>query len=397
MQLCLLFLCGLLILQPYQAEEYSFSENIAEALQQGEFLWKSREIESALIEFENVLLMEPSNVKGMTGVFNCYLRLERLDDARDMLDKIRGTSMSETLVERLQDALDEAERLEDQKAARDFFALQRDDFLSATEAPPPPKGPEVKEVVLKTDTARGKFAKALQLHRKGYTVQAIPLFMDAIMEDGNLIYANDYKLMEASRDYYSRQVELEPKNLKNLFILGWIWEHYMNQDEAEKIYKQVLTHAGQQSPEAQVANGKLQQIAQERERLAVVRAQEEEELRRDSERFRKLQISNGKFSGYSDGEYLELGKQYLEEKNLEEAIIHLQGAIRVLPEDPHSHYYYALAQMESAWKGNDNGFFIAKRELEQTLELNPPADLRQKSQQLLDSLTTQDEDQPSSP
>jgi len=61
------------------------------------------------------------------------------------------------------------------------------------------------------------------------------------------------------------------------------------------------------------------------------------------------------------------------------------------PNNPETHYYYAMAQVESAFNGNENGFSIAKRELETTLNLNPGPDLRRKAEELLNTLDVEEQ------
>ncbi|MBW7876224.1 MAG: tetratricopeptide repeat protein [Candidatus Cloacimonetes bacterium] len=370
--------------------DYEFSENMAEALQRGNHLFKSQNIEEALIEFENVVLMEPTNVKGLTGMMQCYLRLGDLSKARNMLDQIVRYSTNASLIDTLTKHMDEAERLSDQMAARDFFSQQMSDFENATDPKPPPvtNTPVVSPAsAMESSSPRGKFAKAIQLQKRGFTSQAIPLFMDAIMEDANLLYANDHKLLESSRSYYLNQTRTNPKDIKSLFILGWIWEQYMNPEQAQNVYKKILEIAPRDGREYKIASGKIEYFIQEAKRLEDVRAKEEEILRMDSERYRRVQIANGKYTGYTKEQYLELGQKFLDDKNLPEAIIHLQGAVALMPDNPNAHYQYALVQMESAFQGNDNGFAIAKRELETVLSLDPEPLLKQKSEDLLKSLS----------
>lgn len=363
---------------------------MAEALQRGNHLFKTQSVEEALIEFENVVLMEPTNVKGLTGMMQCYLRLGELGKARNMLDEIRRYSTNANLLNTLTKHMDEAERLSDQMAARDFFSQQMSDFENATDPKPPPETntPIVTPAsAMEAASPRGKFAKAIQLQKRGFTSQAIPLFMDAIMEDANLLYANDHKLLESSRSYYLNQTRTNPKDLKSLFILGWIWEQYMNPEQAQNVYKKILEIAPMDGREYKIAAGKIEYFIQEAKRLEDVRAKEEEILRMDSERYRRVQIANGKYSGYTKEQYLELGQKFFDDKNLPEAIIHLQGAVALMPENPDAHYQYALVQMESAFQGNDNGFAIAKRELEAVLSLDPEPLLKQKAEDLLNSLS----------
>jgi pentatricopeptide repeat protein len=118
---------------------YEFSENMAEALQRGNHLFKTQNVEEALIKFENVVLMDPTNVKGLTGIMQCYLRLGELGKARDMLDEIRRYSTNANLLNTLTKHMDEAERLSDQMAGRVFFSQQMSDFENATDPKPPPE------------------------------------------------------------------------------------------------------------------------------------------------------------------------------------------------------------------------------------------------------------------
>ena len=140
-----------------------------------------------------------------------------------------------------------------------------------------------------------------------------------------------------------------------------------------------------------MAQAKLQALKERKTLLKEQKFRAEQGLQRDQERFHKLQIANGKYKKYAPKDYREKGLKYLEDKDIPQAIIHLQGAIRIEPSNPQAHYYYAMAQVESAFQGNENGFSIAKRQLEKTLSLDPEPILRRKAQELLNTLTTQEE------
>jgi|GEM_PF-1078356 len=387
-------------ISPLLSQEYQFSENIIEALQRGDYLFRQGKLEDAKIEYENVLMMDESSVKGLTGLFQVQLKLSKLPEARDSLDNIKRFSVNQKLIRTLSQQLENAERIADQKALESFESFQMEDFETATS----PSKTEKKEIQrnpltpgaqriqrLSTKTPQGKFAKAIQLHKKRFTAQAIPLFMEALMEDPNLLFANDHGLLSQSRDFYLKALNADPRNVQYMFLLAWIWEQYSNPDEAKKLYERILKTAKKNSQEYLVSKGKLKLIVEEEQRVAQARALEEERIQKDASRYKKLQIANGKYSGYAKDEYQSKGKQFLEEKNIPEAIIHLQGATRVDPNNPETHYYYAMAQVESAFNGNENGFSIAKRELETTLNLNPGPDLRRKAEELLNTLDVEEQ------
>jgi tetratricopeptide (TPR) repeat protein len=376
---------------------YQYSENIAEALQRGNYLWSKKQFDEAKIEFENVVLMDESNVKGLTGLFRCQLQLGELLEARRSMESIEHFSLDTKLVKQLKQQLDQAERLQDQMAAREFFDRQLQDFHSATATElPDTKTEEKKNIIrpaqaLKTDTPHGKFAKAVQLHKKGFTTQAIPIFMDALMADGNLVNANDHGLFEAARSFYRKSVEANPKDIQSMLVLAWLWEHYTNQKRSIELYRQIKDAAVAGSNEYLLASGKIKEYEENEKAQADYQAEELERLKLDQERYRKIQISNGSNPDYKPEDYNRMGFDLLQKGDIPEAIIHLQGATKVDPSNPETHYNYAMAQMESAFNGNENGFSIAKRELEYALSLDPPSDLRQKIQNMLGSLETENQ------
>lgn len=375
--------------------DFSFSENIAEALQKGEFLLRRGNTEEALLEFENVVLMDETNIKGLTGVFHCHLKEKRFIDARDTLDTIARYTLDMELYKRLSDDLEQVEKLQDQIAAREFFDRRKPDFESSDTPIEDDLDKRISKLkiedVYRTDTPQAKFAKAIQLHRKGFTTQAIPLYMEAIMEQPQLAQITaEVDLMSEARLYYERVLVNNPNDVKAMFIQAWLSEHYMNSEQSQALYEKILSLSSSNSMEFMVAQAKLDEY-QEQERL-----KEEDRIRdimeqmSDKERHRKLQISNGQWAEYQPEDYRSHGLQYLDDKKIDLAIIHFQGAVKITPHNPEAHYLLAMAQLESAFIGNENGYVIAKRELETCLNLDPDAALRQKAVDLLNSLTQED-------
>ncbi len=377
----------------FGASEYKYSENIVEALERAKILWNQGKTEDSLIEFENVLLLDRTHLEGLTGVFQCQLRLDLLEDARHSLEFIDKYSLDRSRLRKLARQLDEAERAQDQLAARKFFEEENTDFEPATHKKDPQKKPlKISPAqVFQNQSPQGRFAKAIQLHKKGFSSQAIPIYMEAIMDNPDLLFANDHGLLFASRNFYTQELESNPKNIKVIFILAWLWEHYSQDQKAENLYQNISELAPKNSREFQVAQAKLQALKERKTLLKEQKFRAEQGLQRDQERFHKLQIANGKYKKYAPKDYREKGLKYLEDKDIPQAIIHLQGAIRIEPSNPQAHYYYAMAQVESAFQGNENGFSIAKRQLEKTLSLDPEPILRRKAQELLNTLTTQEE------
>tara|TARA_Y100000589_G_C27147905_1_gene627653 strand:- start:242 stop:1438 length:1197 start_codon:yes stop_codon:yes gene_type:complete len=377
---------------PLMASEYEFSENIVEALQRAEFLWRQSKIEESLLEFENVVLMDETNLKGLSGIFQCYLKMGKLTEAREILEFIQRYYINSNLVDQLNQQLDSAERVADQQAAEDFFNKQLEDFEVATEEKNIEQKTEKPQQIPRHSikTPQGKFAKAIQLHKKRFTTQAIPLFMEAIMDENNLLFANDHGLLSTARDYYTRNLEANPKDIKSTFILAWIWNHYSNMDKTKTLYEKILILASKNSQEYRIAEAKLQEIQSQRDQMEKARQLEEERLKKDTERYRRIQIANGKYTEYSKSDYTIKGLKYYDEKNIPEAVIHLQGAVKIDPQNPEVHYHYAMIQVESAFNGNENGFSIAKRELETCLNLEPDPTLRGKALELLETLNAEE-------
>jgi hypothetical protein len=69
MKIGLFFLLLAFYLQSSGWADFSFSENIAEAQQSGRFLLSRGKAEDALLEFENIVLMDEGNVYGLVGFF----------------------------------------------------------------------------------------------------------------------------------------------------------------------------------------------------------------------------------------------------------------------------------------------------------------------------------------
>lgn len=381
---------SLTVLSPntIQGSEYEFSENIVEALQRADLLWRQNKIEESLLEYENVVLMEETNFKGLSGIFQCYLKMDKLTEARDTLESIQRYYIKSDLTKQLIKQLDSAERVADQQAAEDFFNQQLIDFESVIQdkktKQEAPKSQIIPSQSIKTP--QGKFAKAIQLHKKRFTSQAIPLFMEAIMDENSLLFANDHGLLSTARDYYERNIETDPQDIKSTFILAWIWNHYSNTNKTKTLYEKILKISPKNRPEYQIAEAKLQEIEKQREQIEQARQLEEERLRKDTERFRRIQIANGKYPEYSKTDYTVKGLKFYDDKNIPEAVIHLQGAVKIDPQNPEVHYHYAMIQVESAFNGNENGFSIAKRELELCLNLEPDPTLRGKALELLSTL-----------
>ncbi|MEE2923302.1 MAG: hypothetical protein VX619_00855 [bacterium] len=374
------------------ATEYEFSENIVEALQRADLLWRQNKINESMLEFENVVLMDETNFKGLSGIFQCYLKMGKLTEARETLESIQRYYIDTDLTNKLIKQLDSAEIVADQQAAEDFFNQQLIDFESVTEDKKnEQKTPEPKKIRSQSiKTPQGKFAKAIQLHKKRFTAQAIPLFMEAIMDESNLLFANDHGLLSTARDYYTRNLEINPKDIKSTFILAWIWNHYSDTNKTKDLYKKVLTISPKNSPEYQIAKAKIEEIKKQKEQIEQARQLEQERLRKDTERYRRIQIANGKYAEYSKTDYTVKGLKYYDEKNIPEAVIHLQGAVKIDPQNPEVHYHYAMIQVESAFNGNENGFSIAKRELETCLNLEPDPTLRGKALELLGTLNAEE-------
>ena len=376
------------------ATEYEFSENIVEALQRADLLWRQNKIDQSLLEFENVVLMDETNLKGLSGIFQCYLKMGKLTEARETLESIQRYYMKSEVILNLIKQLDNSEKIADQQAAEDFFNQQLIDFEAVTEDKKIEKKIQKpqKISVQSIKTPQGKFAKAIQLHKKGFTAQAIPLFMEAIMDENNLLFANDHGLLSTARDYYTRNIETNPKDIKSTFILAWIWNHYSNTDQTKVLYQKILTISTKSSQEYQIAEAKLQEIEKQKEQIEQARQLEQERLRKDTERYRRIQIANGKYPEYSKADYTIKGLKFYDAKNIPEAVIHLQGAVKIDPQNPEVHYHYAMIQVESAFNGNENGFSIAKRELETCLNLEPDPTLRGKALELLDTLNTEEKE-----
>ena len=391
-----LFLCICLtfsVLSPpgVPATEYEFSENIVEALQRADFLWRQSKIEESLLEFENVILMDETNFKGLSGIFQCYLKLGKLTEARETLESIQRYYIDSKLTKKLNQQLDSAERVADQQAAEDFFNKQLEDFETATDEKNLNRNKNKPQIIPRHSikTPQGKFAKAIQLHKKRFTSQAIPLFMEAIMDENNLLFANDHGLLSIARDYYTRNIEANPKDIKSNFILAWIWNHYSDTDKTKTLYEKILSIAPKNSQEYRIAEAKIEEIKSQKDQMEKARRLEQERLKKDTERYRRIQIANGKYSQYSKADYTLKGLKFYDEKNIPEAVIHLQGAVKVDPQNPETHYHYAMIQVESAFNGNENGFSIAKRELETCLNLEPDPTLRGKALELLSTLNTE--------
>ena len=83
-----------------------------------------------MLEYENVVLMEETNFKGLSGIFQCYLKMDKLTEARDTLESIQRYYIKSDLTKQLIKQLDSAERVADQQAAEDFFNQQLIDFES---------------------------------------------------------------------------------------------------------------------------------------------------------------------------------------------------------------------------------------------------------------------------
>lgn len=370
-------------------DEYEYSENIVEALQRAEYLWRQNKIDESLIEFENVILMDETNFKGLSGIFRCHLKLGKLSEARDILESIQRISVDTKAVAQLSKILDEAERVADQEAAEVFFQKQLEDFEVVTKQDNTPVAKTPKITISPTiKSPQGKFAKAIQLHKKGFTVQAIPVFMEAIMDEPNLLFANDYGLLNTSRDYYKRSVEASPKDVKSWFILAWISEQYADIQNTKALYTKIAEIAQKNSKEFLIADAKLVEINTKEKQIENARKLDQERVQKDAERFRKIQISNGQYKEYSVSDYTVKGLEFYNAKNIPEAVIHLQGAVKVDPQNPETHYHYAMIQVESAFNGNENGFSIAKRELETCLNLDPNPALRSKALALLKTLNS---------
>ena len=391
-----LFLCICLtfsVLSPpsVPATEYEFSENIVEALQRADLLWRQSKIEESLLEFENVILMDETNFKGLSGIFQCYLKLGKLTEARETLESIQRYYIDSKLTKKLNQQLDSAERVADQQAAEDFFNKQLEDFETATDEKNLNRNKNKPQIIPRHSikTPQGKFAKAIQLHKKRFTSQAIPLFMEAIMDENNLLFANDHGLLSIARDYYTRNIEANPKDIKSNFILAWIWNHYSDTDKTKTLYEKILSIAPKNSQEYRIAEAKIEEIKSQKDQMEKARRLEQERLKKDTERYRRIQIANGKYSQYSKADYTLKGLKFYDEKNIPEAVIHLQGAVKVDPQNPETHYHYAMIQVESAFNGNENGFSIAKRELETCLNLEPDPTLRGKALELLSTLNTE--------
>ncbi|MCO4783696.1 MAG: hypothetical protein KC646_15320 [Candidatus Cloacimonetes bacterium] len=377
-----------LLLQVSFSSEYEYSENIIEALQRGDYLFSQNKVEDALIEYENVILMDETNVKGLIGIFKCQLKTSKLAKARYTLDSINNYSLNKKLIMQLDKVLNETERMQDQQAAREFFDKQKQDFLNPVTAIRKDKKKKVvqTEQVFETNSPQGKFAKAVQLHKKKYTSQAIPLFMDAIMTQGNLLFAKDYGLLEASQRYYQKNIQINPRSIKDLFILAWIWDQFVNPEQSKKLYTRIMELEPSSSNYYQISKGKLLAIAKEEERLKGIRASNEKVAQKDKARQKMLQISNGVYSGYNKDDYLTKGREFLDNDKVKDAIIHLQGAVKIAPKDAKSHYYYALAQVESGFNGNEGGFANAIAQVKLCLDLDPDPYIRQEATNLLTSL-----------
>lgn len=378
----------LLIFNISYSSEYEYSENIIEALQRGDYLFSQNKIDDALLEYENVILMDETNVKGLIGIFKCQLKTNQLAKARYTLDSINNYSLNKKLILQLDKVLNETERTQDQLAAREFFNKQKQDFLNPATTLRTKKKKKVvqSEQIFETNSPQGKFAKAVQLHKKKYTSQAIPLFMDAIMTQGNLLFAKDYGLLEASQRYYQKNIQINPRSIKDLFILAWIWDQFVNPEQSKKLYTRIMELEPSNSNYYQISKGKLLAIAKEEARLNDIAAKNEQVELKDKERQRKLQIANGVYSGYSKDDYLTKGKEFLDNDKVKEAIIHLQGAVKIAPKDAKSHYYYALAQVESGFNGNEGGFANAIAQVKLCLDLDPDPYIRQEATNLLTSL-----------
>lgn len=369
--------------------EYEYSENIVEALERAEYLWRQNKIDQSLIEFENVIMMDETNLKGLSGIFRCHLKMGKLSEARDILESIQRISVDTKVATKLSKILDEAERVADQEAAEVFFQKQLEDFEVVKTEEKVPAEKALKRVISSSiKTPQGKFAKAIQLHKKGFTIQAIPIFMEAIMDEPNLLFANDYGLLNVSRDYYKRSTEASPKDVKSWFILAWISEQYADIENTKAVYTKIAEIAQKNSKEFLIADAKLIEISNKEKQIENARKLEQDRIQKDDERFRRIQISNGQYKEYSVSDYTVKGLEFYNSKNIPEAVIHLQGAIKVDPQNPETHYHYAMIQVESAFNGNENGFSIAKRELETCLNLEPDPALRSKALALLKTLNS---------
>ncbi|MCJ8344674.1 hypothetical protein MJH12_03970, partial [bacterium] len=370
-----------LLIQISYSNEYQYSENIIEALQRGEYLYSQQNVDEALLEYENVILMDETNVKGLIGIFKCQLKVNQLAKARYTLDSIRNYSLNKKLILQLDKTLNDTEMLQDQIAARKFFESQRQDFKDSVAPIRIQKKKKIvqSEQVFETKTPQGKFAKAVQLHKKQFTSQAIPLFMDAIMTQKNLLFANDHGLLEASQQYYQKNVQINPRSIKDLFILAWIWDQFINPQQSKKLYSRIMELEPSNSNYYQISKGKLLSISKNEERLLAIKATEDAVARKDDKRRKKLDISNGVYTGYQNEDYLNKGREFLDADQINDAIIHLQGAIKVDPKSAKTHYYYALAQVESAFSGNEAGFANARREVKLCLDLDPDPYIRQEA------------------
>lgn len=381
-----------LLICSLHSQEYQYSENLVETLQRADHLFRQNQIGEALIEYENSLLLDGGNQKGLGGIFQCQLKLGKLDEARKSLEAFGQYSLDSKILQQYRDQLEEAETVQDQLAAQKFFDQQVEEFEAVNK--PIRRMPDAKKTIpagqFHKNTPQGKFARAIQLHRKGFSSQAIPIYIESIMDEPNLLFANDDGLMELARTFYISSHSADPRNLKTMFILAWIWEQYSNDEKAIGLYEEIKKQAVKGSPEEAVATNKIKEFQALEQQKLEREAEERNRLEKDQERFRRLQIANGQFSAYSPEDYQEKGLAYLEQKNITEAIIHLQGAVRVSPTDPKAHYHYAMAQVESAFAGNENGFSIAKRELETTLSLDPEPLLRRKASNLLSTLTNKE-------
>ncbi|MBF0407212.1 MAG: tetratricopeptide repeat protein [Candidatus Riflebacteria bacterium] len=249
----------------------SDNSDVLDFLKSGETLYKNRDLVSAEVEFENVLLVDPSNIDAQIWLIKVYADRKKIQKARDLFEKVSKQAPSNPRLKELKGifAVDAPKKAKQKKepdpvifetitllgqkpVSRKFgfvvpeekvtrktlpepsldesgsaLTLSDDPLISSNTQKPavaekPPAAasmPEIEAFHVKDD---GPLAAAFDEWSVNGLPKGLLKYFELVMADRSLASLEDHNILSEGDKYFKPRLEADPSNEDNHFYMGMI-------------------------------------------------------------------------------------------------------------------------------------------------------------------------------
>lgn len=409
----LVFGAGLMI-APCPAQE---GNEVNEFLQRGAELYKKRSLLEAVVEFENVLLLDPANIDAQLWLVRTYADLKQVRKARDLFGKVRKLAPDHAQVKELMKLFGEPPAKPKVKegdlvmhetltllgsgtAVRQYglvipetkvkrherteITLEGDgkapdaDSLSAA-------GLDGKDLS-KFDADEGPLSEAFDLWASDGLSAGLMRYFEVVLKDRSLGSLDDHKILEEGAAYFRPRFTANPADEEARFFIGMIEYLNGNIDQAieqleplrqtDKSFRPLL--------EPVFAEMDKRKAEEEARKLALKREEEEKERLRQqaleaaaaasATAMIEASAASGTMGPAAVGNALEQadneGYEMYKKGQLDQAIEKFNTSIKGNPKEPKYYYHLGLAYTDKGLGGALDSFDRAIEAFNRVIQLD---------------------------